>query len=56
MNATMTKTIMDNGEQIDVTREQLVKVRKLVYWCPDCKAYHLWDGNDFEDIEVIIGK
>ena len=50
------KTIIENGEQRDVTPEQLRKVRKLVYWCPPCRAYHLWEGKDFEDIEVLIGK
>ena len=51
-----TRAIIENGEQMDVTLEQLRKVRKLIYWCPPCHCYHLWDGNDFEDIEVIIGK
>ena len=50
-----TKTIIENGEQLDVTREELKRVRRLVYWCPECKAYHLFDGKTFEDIEEILG-
>jgi hypothetical protein len=49
------KTIMDNGEEMPLTKLQLRKVRHLVYWCPECKAYHFFDGNDFEDIEAILG-
>ena len=64
MNATLkritatpkTQAIIENGEQREVTLEQLRKVRNMVYWCHACKAYHLWDGKSFEDIEVIIGK
>ena len=54
--APQTKFIIDNGEEMPLTLEELKKVRKLVYWCPECKAYHLWSKNDFEDIEAIIGK
>ena len=50
------RTIVENGEQMDVTPEELRKVRKMVYWCPQCRCYHLWEGKDFEDIELIIGK
>ena len=50
-----TRTIIENGEQLDVTLEQLRKVRELVYWCPQCHCYHLWEGKDFADIEGILG-
>ena len=64
MNATLKRitetpragVIIKDRKQRNVTSEQLRKVRKLIYYCSECKTYHLWDGNDFEDIEVIIGK
>lgn len=53
---TETRPIIEGGEQMDIPKAQLKKVRHLVYWCPECKAYHLKEGKDFEDIEIIIGK
>ena len=50
-----TRAIIENGEQLDVTQEELRKVRKLVYYCPECKVYHLWDGKSFEDVEEVLG-
>jgi uncharacterized protein with PIN domain len=50
-----TKTIVDNGEEMEVSREELKKVRSLVYYCPECKHYHLWEGKSFEDIEEVLG-
>lgn len=48
------KTIMDNGEEMPLTKAELRRVRHLVYYCPECKAYHFWDGNDFEDVGAIL--
>jgi hypothetical protein len=56
ITGTVTRAIVEKGEQRDVTLEQLRKVRNLVYWCPPCHCYHLWEGRDFGDIEVLIGK
>lgn len=69
ITATADKTIIDGGEQMPLPKEQLKKVRHLVYYCPDCtehlrdgpvyrpecKAYHFWDGKTFEDVEAILG-
>ena len=49
------KTIMDNGEEMPLTKAQLRRVHHLVYYCPECKAYHFWDGMNFEDVEAILG-
>ena len=50
------KAIMFNGEEImPLTKEQLKKVRHLVYWCSGCKGYHFWEGKDFEDVEAVLG-
>lgn len=45
-----------NQGPMTVRPEELKKVRHLIYWCPKCKVYHLFEGNDFEDVEAIIGK
>ena len=53
-----TRAIIENGEQLDVTPEEFLKVRRvkgLIYYCPECRAYHLFDGKDFEDVEAILG-
>ena len=53
-----TRTIIENGERLDVTSEEFKKFRKvkeLIYYCPECKAYHLFDGKTFEDIEEVLG-
>jgi len=55
ITATVEKTIMDNGEEMPLSKEQLKRVRHLVYYCPECKAYHFWDGRTFEDVEAILG-
>ena len=62
MSATVTATatskvyrIIENGEEMPLTREQIKKVRGLVYYCPECDGYHFWDGKDFEDVESILG-
>ena len=55
ITATAEKTIMDNGEEMPLSKEQLKRVRHLVYYCPECKAYHFWDGRAFEDVEAILG-
>lgn len=49
------KTIMDNGEEMPLSKEQLKRVRHLVYYCSECTAYHFWDGKNFEDVEAILG-
>jgi hypothetical protein len=50
-----TRSIIGSGEGRDVAVKELRKVRHLVYWCPQCHCYHLWDGNDFEDVEAVLG-
>jgi hypothetical protein len=49
------KTIVRDDETMPLTKADLRRVRHLVYYCPACKAYHFWDGNDFEDVEAILG-
>jgi uncharacterized protein with PIN domain len=48
------KTIIDGTEKMPLTKAQLRQVRHLVYYCPECKAYHFWGGNDFRDVEAVL--
>jgi len=64
MTATLTSTpternvraIIKGWGQINIARGDLKKVRHLIYWCPPCHAYHLWEGKSFQDIEIAISK
>jgi len=51
-----TATILENGESMEVSREELKRIRHLVYYCPECPGYHLWSENDFEDIEAVLNR
>jgi hypothetical protein len=55
ITATKTRTIVENGEEITITRAELKKVRHLCYWCPECEVYHLFEGKDFGDVEAVMG-
>jgi hypothetical protein len=50
------KTIIDGTEKMCLSKDELRQSRHLVFYCPECMAYHLWGGNDFEDVRAALKK
>lgn len=50
------KTIVENGEEMTVTRYQAKKLsnQKLIYYCRSCRVYHISDGKTWNDVDVEI--
>lgn len=50
----MEYTIIENGEEITLTQSQFEKISDIVYYCDECKFYHIKQGLDMDVLESRV--
>jgi hypothetical protein len=49
-------TILENGEQFDLTTDEFKGIEVFVYYCPNCLAYHVKEENIEQFMDAFRSK
>lgn len=47
-------TVLENGDELTVATTQFSKIENLVYYCPECKLYHVRVDHTLDEVEAAI--